>query len=52
MCNTKVPRAGSSMKYYSTTNLVHHLSTEHNGIEPQYLKQKTSKEEDGYLNKY
>ena len=34
---------GSSMKYYTTTNLVHHLSTKHNGIQSQYLEQKTNK---------
>lgn len=43
-CKTKVPRGGSSMKSYTTTNLVQHLSMKHVKIHKQYLERKANKE--------
>jgi len=43
-CKTKVPRGGSSMKSYTTTNLFQHLSMKHMEIHKQYLERKGSNE--------
>jgi len=38
-CKAKVPRGGSSMKSYTTTNLVYHLSVKHEEI---YIEKKAN----------
>ena len=41
---TKVPRGGDSTKSFTTTNLVHHLTTKHPEIHTKYLERKANKE--------
>jgi len=39
-CEAKVPRGGDSTKSFTTTNLVHHLTTKHPEIHAKYIERK------------
>ena len=43
-CEAKVPRGGETTKSFTTTNLVHHLTTKHPEIHTKYLERKANKE--------
>jgi len=43
-CEAKVPRGVDSTKSFTTTNLVHHLTTEHQEIHVKYVERKANKE--------